>query len=266
MSRAVVPVARRDLPSSTPSARGSLSKALMAARPEFRDESLNELHKNTYAATTTKSRDSRWKLWLQITNAWDLDALPLTVRSVDAVAASLRAGGYKTAKLLFSQARQEHVAQTHTPVPPEVILRMTQAERAVERGRGPSKLKDSFYVEDIARIDTTDREFPTPIQWTTRLSHRIDMVIICCCWLLRGIDSASVMLNFSMDGSHAFGPDGVYYSAVYQDGHRRVVRHEITPLQLSSIQSSVPFSCPTTTSYTDAIPWLPRRLSPIPWQ
>ena len=45
----------------------------MAARPEFRDESLNELRKNTYAATTMKSRDSRWKLWLQITNAWDLD-------------------------------------------------------------------------------------------------------------------------------------------------------------------------------------------------
>ena len=62
MSRAVVPPARRDLPSSTPSARGSLSKALMAARPEFRDESLNELRRNTYAATTTKSRDSRWTL------------------------------------------------------------------------------------------------------------------------------------------------------------------------------------------------------------
>ena len=195
MSRAVVPVARRDLPLSTPSARGSLSKALMAAKPEFREESLNELRKNTYAATTTKSRDSRWKLWLQITNAWDLDALPLTVRSVDAVAASLRAGGYKTAKLLFSQARQEHVAQTHTPVPPEVILRMTQAERAVERGRGPSKLKDSFYVEDIARISTTDREFPTQIKWAMGLSHRIDMVIICCWWLLRGIEAASVMLN-----------------------------------------------------------------------
>ena len=195
MSRAVVPSARRDLPSSTPSARGSLSKALMAARPEFRDESLQELHKNTYAATTTKSRDSRWKLWLQLTNAWDLDALPLTVRSVDAVAASLRAGGYKTAKLLFSQARQEHVAQTHTPVPPEVILRMTQAERAVERGRGPSKLKDSFYVEDIAKIDTTARDFPTHIRWATSLSHRIDMVIICCWWLLRGIEAASVLLN-----------------------------------------------------------------------
>ena len=258
MSRAVVPVARRDLPSSTPSARGSLSKALMAARPEYRDESLHELHKNTYAATTTKSRDSRWKLWLQITNAWDLDALPLTVRSVDAVAASLRAGGYKTAKLLFSQARQEHVAQTHTPVPPEVILRMTQAERAVERGRGPSKLKDSFYVEDIARIDTTDREFPTQIQWATRLSHRIDMVIICCLWLLRGIEAASVYAESSMDRSDAFGSDGVYYSAVYIDGHRRVVRHEITPLQLSSIQSFMPFPRPTSTSYTDEIPWLPR--------
>ena len=61
MSRAVVPVARRDLPTSAPSARGSLSKALMAARPEFHDESLNELRKNTYAATTMKSRDSLWK-------------------------------------------------------------------------------------------------------------------------------------------------------------------------------------------------------------
>ena len=120
---------------------------------------------------------------------------PLTVRSVDAVAASLRAGGYKTAKLLFSQARQEHVAQTHTPVPPEVILRMTQTERAVERGRGPSKLKDSFYVEDIARIGTTDREFSAQIKWATGLSYRIEMVIICCWWLLRGIEAASVMLN-----------------------------------------------------------------------
>ncbi|CAE7220070.1 unnamed protein product [Symbiodinium microadriaticum] len=210
MSRAVVPVARRDLPSSTPSARGSLSKALMAARPEYRDESLNELRKNTYAATTTRSRDSRWKLWLQITNAWDLDALPLTVRSVDAVAASLRVGGYKTAnKLLFSQARQEHVAQTHTPVPPEVILRMTQAERAVERGRGPSKLKDSFYVEDIARIDTTDREFPTQIQWAICLSHRLDMVIICCWWLLRGIEAASVMLWTEVTYSGRFPLDTV---------------------------------------------------------
>ena len=72
---------------------------------------------------------------------------------------------------------------------------MTQAERAVERGRGPSKLKDSFYVEDISRIDTTDREFPTQIKWATGLSHRIDMVIICCWWLLRGIEAASVMLN-----------------------------------------------------------------------
>ena len=72
---------------------------------------------------------------------------------------------------------------------------MTQAERAVERGRGPSKLKDSFYVEDIARIDQTDREFSGQIRWATGLSHRIDMVIICCWCLLRGIEAASVMLN-----------------------------------------------------------------------
>ena len=193
MSRAVTPVPRRDLPTINTSTRGSLSKALLAAKPEFREESLNELHRNTYAATTTKSRDSRWRLWLQLTHAWDLDPLPLTVRSVNAVAASLRAGGYKSAKLLFSQARQQHVAETRTSVPPEVLLRMSQVERAVERGRGPSKIKDSFFVEDVARITDTNTEFPDSAAWSQYLRYRIDMVIICCWWLLRGIEAAAVM-------------------------------------------------------------------------
>ena len=35
-----------------------------------------------------------------------------------------------------------------------VSLKMAQVERAVERGRGPSELKDSFFVEDIARTRT----------------------------------------------------------------------------------------------------------------
>ena len=237
----------------------------MAARPEFRDESLNELHKNTYAATTTKSRDSRWKLWLQTTNAWDLDALPLTVRSVDAVAASLRAGGYKTAKLLFSQARQEHVAQTHTPVPPEVILRMTQAERAVERGRGPSKLKDSFYVEDIARIDTTDRKFPTQIRWATGLSYRIDMVIICCWWLLRGIEAASVMLNQAWtEVTHSAARRSLPCRAPRWTSSDCVSRDHIPAVP--SIQGLMPFSRPTTTSCTMRSLGYPDDLSLISWQ
>ena len=54
---------------------------------------------------------------------------------------------------------------------------MTQVERAVERGRGPSKLKDSFFVEDIARLPTPQHsdDFDGPHAWACRLQHRIDM-------------------------------------------------------------------------------------------
>ena len=89
------------------------------------------------------------------------------------------------------------MAATSCQVPPEVLLRMSQLARAVERGRGPAKLKDSFFVEDIARVDTTSQPelFPGPQQWARTLLHRIDMVIIRCWWLLRGIEAATVSLD-----------------------------------------------------------------------
>ena len=130
---------------------------MQAAKPEHRSESLDTLSANTYAVTTQRSRDSRWKLWTTLAEAWDLDPLPLSVRLVSAIGACLRAGGYKSAKQTFCQARQEHIAETKTAVPPEVLLKMTQVERAVKRGRGPSKLKDSLFVEDIARLPPPHR-------------------------------------------------------------------------------------------------------------
>eukprot|EP00439_Symbiodinium_sp_Y106_P077835 s2127_g16.t1 len=134
---------------------------------------------------------------LTLADAWDLDPLPLSVRLVNAIGASLRAGGYKSAKQIFGQARQEHIAGTKTAVPLEVLLKMAQVERAVERGQGPSKLKDSFFVEDIARLPQNQNsdDFNGPHDWARRLQHRIDMVVICCWWLLRGIEAASVLLG-----------------------------------------------------------------------
>ena len=45
-------------------------------------------------------------------------------------------GGYKPAKQIFGQGRQEHAATTMTAVPPKVLHRMTQIERAVEGDAG----------------------------------------------------------------------------------------------------------------------------------
>lgn len=57
--------------------------------------------------------------------------------------ASLKAGGYKSAKLYFSAARREHVVR-HGDIPIEAELSMKDAIRSIERGLGPSKRKDSF--------------------------------------------------------------------------------------------------------------------------
>ena len=101
------------------------------------------------------------------------------------------------AKQLFSQARQEHIAGPSRQVPPEVLLRMSQLERAVELGRGPTKLKDSCVVEEVARVDTNDHteSFPGPHPWARALSHRMNMVVVCCWWMLRGIEAATVRLD-----------------------------------------------------------------------
>ena len=68
------------------------------------------------------------------------------------------------------------------------------AQAQVERGWGQTKVKDSFFVEDVTRIEIKS-EFDGPHPWARLLGYRIDMAIICCWWLLRGIEAASVKLN-----------------------------------------------------------------------
>ena len=115
-------------------------------------------------------------------------------RLVDATGASLVPGGYKTTKLIFSQARKEHVPNTYTAVPPEVALRKAQVGRAVERGRGPAK-PNSFFVEDVIRIIEITSEFEGTHSWAHIIEYRVHAVIICCWWLLRGSEAPSVKLN-----------------------------------------------------------------------
>ena len=111
--------------------------------------------------------------------------MPLTIELVDAVAASLRAGGYRSAAQIFSQASHEHISRMGTNVPPAIRLRVQRCVRATERGRGPSELKDSFIVEDLSSMQTNDKAEAEC--WNMDPHRLVDALLICCWWMLRGI-------------------------------------------------------------------------------
>ena len=137
------PETRQDLPRSNPSTGGSLKRALDAAQANQADRSLKAFREDVWARSNSHPHNSRVKTWEAIARAWLLPAWPLTPELVERVGASLKAGGYKSAKLYFSAARREHVVR-HGEIPIEVELSMKDAIRSIERGLGPSKLKDSF--------------------------------------------------------------------------------------------------------------------------
>ena len=140
-------VAVVDPPGSTTrnqlSAGGSLKRALESAQANQADRTLKAFREDVWARSNSHPHNSRVKTWETIARAWYLPAWPLTPELIERVGASLKAGGYKSAKLYFSAARREHVTR-HGDIPIEVELSMKDAIRSIERGIGPSKLKDSF--------------------------------------------------------------------------------------------------------------------------
>ena len=73
----------------------------------------------------------------------------MTPELVRQIAASLKAGGYRTPKAYFSRARQEHLRVLLTPVPTAVDDAITMYSIAVERGIGPTVFKDAFVFEKL---------------------------------------------------------------------------------------------------------------------
>ena len=134
---------RRDLPKINPSTGGSLKRALESAQANQSDRTLKSFREDIWARSNSHPHNSRVKTWETIARAWHVPPWPLTPDLIEKVGASLKAGGYKSAKLYFSAARREHVVR-HGDIPVEVELSRKDAVRSIERGLGPSKLKDSF--------------------------------------------------------------------------------------------------------------------------
>ncbi|CAE7216757.1 unnamed protein product [Symbiodinium natans] len=181
--------ARKDLPFARPSQRGSLSSALNAALPENQEDALAELFEDIWARSNLASGDARWRTWTRLCRAWRVDALPLTRDVVEKVSASLKRGGYRSARQYFSQARRQHVLHTGKQVPADVELCMRDMTRSLERGLGGPALKDAFRLESL--------ELPHPEEDVPVSARTQTTVVVLGCWfLLREIEVAALKVKY----------------------------------------------------------------------
>ena len=92
---------RADLPVAFQGKRANLSAALEAARPNQRARSLAALDEDVLARSTAPAHASRLRTYQAVCKAWDLEPFPLSNENVRAFAASLKAGGYRSAAVYF---------------------------------------------------------------------------------------------------------------------------------------------------------------------
>ena len=149
------------------------------------------LEDDMYAQSSKKPREALWKTWCSMAAAWDLQPVPLTEELVIKVGASFKAGHYKSPQNYFSRALQEHRQMTKQHPTPFVQALIKNVIRSITRGAGPTAFKGSFEVELLNRSYDLNALCREPTYWSEDPSHSRDATLICCWWLLRGIEAAA---------------------------------------------------------------------------
>ena len=149
--RAARPPLRSDHPVLQYTVRGSRTAVATALATEGgRRRALAAVDRDVYAASSRAPRDSLWSTWVFIATSWGEAPLPVTPAVIRLVAAGLKSGGYRSCEQYFSRARQEHLRVLGVPVDAAAEQAFRDFGRSVERGAGPSELKDGFRLEDLA--------------------------------------------------------------------------------------------------------------------
>ena len=188
---AIVP--RRDITPVNQAKRGNLKMAILASYDTNRKRTQQELTDQFYAASTQDPRGSQWKTWCTMAHAWGLLPIPITDELVLAIGASMKHGRYRSSKNYFLRAQQEHRDNINEPLSDKTLALITRVIRSINRGIGPTPLKDSFEVELFHTplpIDEAD-----PGVWFLHTDAARDITTICCWWLLRGIEAAAAKMH-----------------------------------------------------------------------
>lgn len=109
---------RRDFPVRSSGKRASFAQAMEAGQPNNRKRSLAQLDADVLAKSSNPSQDARLRTYMCICNVWEVRAFPLDFDNIRAFAASLKAGGYRSAAVYFQTVISHQQRHLRTPVQP----------------------------------------------------------------------------------------------------------------------------------------------------
>jgi len=178
-----LPALRSDGPSRLPVSRGSLPDL---SSDRSRSEALEALETDMYAASSKPSVRYRRSAVEHLLEPWGLKPLPLTTEKVYKLAASIKAGGYRSAASLLSQYRVDAERAGYTCAGP-LARAFTDAARSCRRGLGPSTKALALPFERLADLP------PSPKPWVMGgpIGSR-NALVVGAWWMMRETELAGV--------------------------------------------------------------------------
>ena len=184
VKRKLAPVTRRD-------ARGGLKLAVAAIKSRSGTEAVSALKEDFYAKASRAPRASVASTVHRILVGGGFQATPLTMESLTALAAALKAGGYRGAKNYLFRAKQDHIRQGH-PWGSDLDDLLKQCVRSAMRGVGPGKPADTFNISEVATRRPVGEEAFKPV-CRGGIIAPFDAVIVATSWLMRGLEAATFL-------------------------------------------------------------------------
>ena len=179
---------RPDVPVRRREASASLAAA---AVPANRKRALDALDAGVLASSSRGPVESRLRTWRRLAEAWAREPWPIDVELVRCLAASFKAGAYRSAQNYFDAAVWFQEAYLHTPVSPLVRKAIRRYVRSATRGLPGANLKDAFPLDAVgaavAHLDLDAFCFGTP-------AHFVDVLIVATWFMLREIEIAAARL------------------------------------------------------------------------
>jgi len=201
-------VPRNDAPLVLPYKKADKRKALDAAGcGDAKDSALRAFRSRVFANSSTGTRASNLKTWIEFHTAWfghDVPVFPLTVESIEAVSTMMVAGEYRSVENFVSRAKDRHLELGHQW---DLVLGRAAscANKSGRRGRGPAHQCAELPVLE-AYTETSSQEWHNMVYEDKLLGENVpakfnNYLVVSSFFLLREIEG-SLLLAKSVTFDH----------------------------------------------------------------